>query len=62
MYLIPFVRIEQFKKFPLYSFTSAWNQAGDVTFQTNKYTFQNSLKNLLLFDNFDGQRLYQVPE
>ena len=62
MYLVPFIRIEQFRKFPLYSFTSAWNQAGDVTFQTNKYTFQNSLKNLLLFDNFDGQRLYQVPE
>ena len=62
MYAIPFVRIEHFRKFPLYSFALTWNNAGDVTFQTNKYTFQISLKNLLLYDLYDSQRLYQIPE
>ncbi len=62
MYKMPNVRIEFFKKFPYYTFPLAWNEAGDVTFQNNKITFQISLKNLLLNNLFDDQRLYFIPE
>ncbi len=62
MYKMPNVRIELFKKFPYYTFPLSWNEAGDVTFQNNKITFQISLKKLLLNDLFDDQRLYFIPE
>ena len=58
---IPNHRIEFFKRFPLYSFPYCWNNSGDITFQTNKITFQISLKNLLLNDLYDAQRNYVVP-
>ncbi len=60
-FTVPNCRIELFKKFPLYSFPQCWNNAGDITFQTNKATFQISLKYLLLNDLFDNQRLYDLP-
>ena len=47
-YAIPFVRIEFFKRFPLYTFPIAWNELGDLRFQSNKTTFQISLKDYLL--------------
>lgn len=62
MYRLPNVRIENFRKSPMYSLPFTWNNAGDVTFQTNKMTFQISLKNLLLNDLYDNQRLYNLPE
>ena len=61
MYKLPTVRLENFKKFPLYSLPFTWNNAGDVTFQSNKCTFQISLKNLLLHDLYDDQRFYNIP-
>ena len=47
-YAIPSVRIEFFKRFPLYTFPTAWNELGDLRFQNNKTTFQISLKENLL--------------
>ena len=47
-YSIPFVRIEFFKRFPLYTFPLAWNDLGDLRFQNNKITFQISLREYLL--------------
>ena len=62
MYRLPNVQIENFRKSPIYSLPYTWNNAGDVTFHTNKMTFQISLKNLLLNDLYDNQRLYNLPE
>ena len=56
MFTVPNVRIEMLKKFLLYSFPYKWNQAGDISFQTNKITFQIALKNLLITDCYDNQR------
>jgi hypothetical protein len=43
---LPFVRIEMFKKFPLYNIPFIWNNLGiEQTHQSNKMTF-----NLLLCD------------
>ena len=47
-YIIPGVRIESFKKFPLYTFPQAWNNLGDLGFQVNRTTFQIALKNYLM--------------
>jgi len=49
-YTVPYARTETFKKFPLYTFPSAWNNAGDVVFHRNKVTFQIALKDQLLAD------------
>ncbi len=35
MYILPFTRIEQVKKFPFYAFPKFWNDLGDITFQFN---------------------------
>ena len=56
MFLLPQVKLEMFKRFPLFTLPSTWNTAGDITFQYNKITFQIALKNLLLSDLFDNQR------
>ncbi len=61
MYSTPNCRIELFKRFPLYTFPHCWNNSGDITFQPNKVTFQISLKNILLNDLYDDQRLYLLP-
>ena len=47
-YTLPAVRIEYFKRFPLYSFPQAWNTLGDLIFQSNRTTFQIALKDFLL--------------
>ena len=47
-FALPAVRIEFFKRFPLYTFPYAWNSLGDIKFQSNRVTFQIALKNHLL--------------
>ena len=48
-YTIPPVRIESFKRFPLYTFPKLWNELGDhLSYQKNKITFQIALKSELL--------------
>jgi len=41
-------RFEGFKKFPLYSFSKAWNEAGDLRLYNNKFTFRVALRDKLL--------------
>ena len=43
-YTVPAVRIEFFKKFPIYTFPTAWNNAGTLAYYSNKITFQKALK------------------
>ena len=43
-YVVPAARIEFFKKFPIYTFPTAWNNAGNLVFYNNKITFQKALK------------------
>jgi hypothetical protein len=47
-YVLPFPRIEFFKKIPLYSLPAAWNAAGDIRFHQNRTTFKIALKEQLL--------------
>jgi hypothetical protein len=48
-FLIPFARIDFFKKIPMYSMPKTWNDdIGDLRFQHNKTTFQIALKDHLL--------------
>ena len=42
-FVLPFPRIETFKKLPLYSLPLSWNNLGDVRFQHNSYTFRTAL-------------------
>ena len=42
------VRIELFKRIPLYSFALEWNSIGDLKLQHNKITFQIALKYYLI--------------
>ncbi len=46
-FLLPPVRIEQFRKFPVYSFAYLWNTLGDLKLQLNPITFKISLENEL---------------
>ena len=41
---LPFVRLESFKKIPLYSFAKTWNDIGDSRFQKNAFTFAQEIK------------------
>jgi len=47
---IPFPRFEGFKKFPLYTFGKAWNEAGDLRLYNNKVTFSIALRDKLLME------------
>ena len=49
LFKLPNVRLETFKKFPLYSLPFTWNNAGDVTFQTDRYTYFPSFTKKLIF-------------
>jgi hypothetical protein len=50
---LPFVRIDWFKKFPLYSLPSAWNDLGtELTHQSNKMTLSILLKEHLFRSMF----------
>jgi hypothetical protein len=44
---LPNPRLEQFKRFPIYSLPFEWNNAGVLTFYDNKTTFKIALKNQL---------------
>jgi hypothetical protein len=50
MYILPNVRIEQIRKFPLYSFPKIWNELGNTRFQRNRTTFKIALTSEL-FDS-----------
>ena len=43
-YVVPAVRIEFFKKFPIYTFPTAWNNAVTLAYYVNKITFQKALR------------------
>jgi hypothetical protein len=47
-YLLPHPRVEFFKKIPIYSLASAWNDAGVLRFYQNRTTFKIALKDHLL--------------
>jgi hypothetical protein len=47
-YVLPYPRIEFFKKIPIYSLPAAWNAAGDLRFYQNRTTFRIALKDQLL--------------
>ena len=38
------MKLELFRKIPLYSFAKAWNELGDLRFQPNPVTFSIELK------------------
>jgi hypothetical protein len=44
---LPFPRIELYKKLPIYSLPSAWNETGDFRYQRNRFTFQMALREFL---------------
>jgi hypothetical protein len=46
-FYLPFPRIELYKKLPIYSMPSAWNNLGDLRYQYNKVTFKISLNDFL---------------
>ena len=54
-YMLPNPRLEQFKRFPIYSLPFKWNQAGVVTLYENKTTFRIALKGLLFEEVLEGQ-------
>jgi len=47
-FTLPIPRIEQFKKFPLYSLPQEWNSAEELVFYQNKTTFKHALREKLL--------------
>jgi len=44
---LPFPRIELYKKLPIYSLPSAWNETGDFRYQRNAFTYQVALREFL---------------
>ena len=47
-YVIPYPRIDMFKRFTPYSLPSLWNATDDIKLQPNKHTFRYSVKTQLL--------------
>jgi hypothetical protein len=47
-FLLPQLRIELFRKFPIYSFAYVWNSLGDLKLQPNPITFRISLEEEIL--------------
>ena len=47
-FTLPVPRIEQFKKFPLYSLPQEWNNAEELVFYQNRVTFKHALREKLL--------------
>ena len=43
-YLVPAARIKLFKKFPLYTFPTGWNEVGIFAYYSNRITFSIALK------------------
>ena len=54
-YFLPNPRLEQFKKFPIYSLPFEWNHAGVVTLYENNTTFKIALKGQLFEEVLNGQ-------
>jgi hypothetical protein len=52
-FTLPVPRIELFKKFPLYSLPSEWNNAGDLVFYENRVTFKHALREKLFEELLD---------
>ncbi len=48
-FVLPPIQRELFRRFPLYSLPSEWNQLGDIKLQQNRTTF----KIALLYDLFE---------
>jgi hypothetical protein len=48
LYRLPHIRLELFRKIPLYLLLSEWNILGNLTFQRNKALVRNLLKEKLL--------------
>jgi hypothetical protein len=48
MYILPFTRIEQIRKFPFYSLPHTWNNMGNAKLQRNRTTFKIALIGELL--------------
>ncbi len=44
---LPFPRIEMYKRLPIYSLPSAWNETGDFRYQRNAFTYQVALHEFL---------------
>ncbi len=44
---LPFPQIEMYKKLPIYSLPSAWNETGDFRYQGNAFTYQVALHEFL---------------
>ena len=47
-FTLPIFRIEQFKKFPLYSLPQEWNAAEELVYYQNRVTFKHALREKLL--------------
>jgi hypothetical protein len=47
-FLLPHLRIELFRKFPVYCFAHVWNSLGDLKLQPNPITFRLSLEEEIL--------------
>ena len=45
---VPAVRIELFKKFPIYTFPTAWNSEGTLAYHSNKIPLKKALREDLL--------------
>ena len=50
-FILPFPRIELFKKLPTYSLPHNWNQLKDIRYQPNRFTFKTTLSNDLLAED-----------
>jgi hypothetical protein len=48
LYNVPAPRTEFFKRFPIYSLPSEWNNSGELMFYTNEITFKFALREKLL--------------
>ena len=53
LYNLPQIRLELFRKIPLYSIPYEWNNLGNMTFHRNKTLFRNLLKEKLINDISD---------
>jgi len=47
-FYLPPPKFEAFKNYPPYSFPKTWNEAGDLRFYANKFTFKQALRYHLL--------------
>ncbi len=57
LYNLPQIRLELFRKIPLYSLPFEWNNLGNFVFHKNKNLFRNLLKEKLLEDITDQLRI-----